>query len=515
MVEIILPSTAPFEVRLARLLKIIISFLLLYPIVWLKGSEYEDSELALHHFMQGEFLMNQGNYSLAILEFQDAIDLDPNASTIHVSIAEAYLKLGKVKRSKSHLEIAIDLNPEEYEALEILGEIYVKSKDYKNAQLTFEKLHEINPSELDYIFALADLAKIRKEWDTAIEYYIEGYKINSEAINGLEQALQISIAVNNFNKAEEICELLLNEEPKNVKVIQTLVDLSLFNSNFDLSLKMLDKLEKINGVSIQTAIQKSVIYQEIQNQEEALNVLLKLDETDRGNIDILDRIVNLLIEQKNNLQASTYNKEIIKNYPEDPRGYINKAIIAMGDKNPEDAVKSLSPYVEKFTKNFTFQYLIGTAYYQLKDYKNSKTYLKNALEIYPLSKNTKHNLALIYDATGEWEESDKLYLELISNDSTDAQAYNNYAYSLVERNENIEFALELAKNAIRLEPKSAAYLDTIGWIYFKLSKLDKALFYIRESIGIDSNNVTIREHYDEIIRVRNKKNVEESRQVGN
>ena len=53
--------------------------------------------------------------------------------------------------------------------------------------------------------------------------------------------------------------------------------------------------------------------------------------------------MNLFIEQKNNLQASTYNKEIIKNFPEDPRGYINNAIIAMGDKNPEDAVKSLSP----------------------------------------------------------------------------------------------------------------------------------------------------------------------------
>ena len=29
-----------------------------------------NKELALNHFMQGEFLMNQGNYALAILEFQ-------------------------------------------------------------------------------------------------------------------------------------------------------------------------------------------------------------------------------------------------------------------------------------------------------------------------------------------------------------------------------------------------------------------------------------------------------------
>ena len=202
--------------------KIIIFLFLALSLEELKGSEFEDSEIALHHFMQGEFLMNQGNYSLAILEFQDAIDLDPNASTIHVSIAEAYLKLGKTKRSKSHLLIAIDLNPEEYEALEILGELYIKNKDYKNAQLTFEKLNNLIPSNLDYIFALADLARIQKEWDLAIQYYIEGYNINSMATNGLEQALQISIAINNFKKAEEICELLLGEQPENIKIIQTL-----------------------------------------------------------------------------------------------------------------------------------------------------------------------------------------------------------------------------------------------------------------------------------------------------
>ena len=137
------------------------------------------------------------------------------------------------------------------------------------------------------------------------------------------------------------------------------------------------------------------------------------------------------------------------------------------------------------------------------------------MQIYPQSKNTKHNLALIYDSTGEWDKSDKLYMELISNDSTDAQAYNNYAYSLVEREENIEFALELAKNAIRLEPKSAAYLDTLGWIYYKLSQYDEAFFYISESIGLDSNNVTIKEHFDEIIKVKAEKNIKEPQQVGN
>ena len=142
-------------------------------------------------------------------------------------------------------------------------------------------------------------------------------------------------------------------------------------------------------------------------------------------------------------------------------------------------------------------------------------HLSKALAIYPQSRNTKHNLALIYDSTGDWVESDKLYIDLISTDSTDAQAYNNYAYSLVERDRDFEFALELAQNAIRLEPKSAAYLDTIGWIYFKMNNFDEALRYIRESLNIDSSNETIQEHLNEIIKVKAKENGQVIQQAEN
>ena len=130
--------------------------------------------------------------------------------------------------------------------------------------------------------------------------------------------------------------------------------------------------------------------------------------------------------------------------------------------------------------------------------------MSNALEIFPNSRNTKHNLALIYDIKNEWKKSDQLYLELIDSDSSDAQAFNNYAYSLVERNENIEFALELSKSAISISPASAPYLDTIGWIYFKMNKFDEAIKYIKDSLSIDKNNPIIREHLDKVIKAKSE-----------
>ena len=476
--------------------------LFLYPFWFLNADTESDKELALHHFMQGEFLMNQGNYALAVLEFQDAIDLDPNAATIHVSIADAYRRLGKAKRTEDHLRIALDLDPEETEAREMLGQLFFTQKNYLEAQSVFKELNQSDPDNLDYIYTLADLARIQKNWDLAIDYYIEGYEVNSMAIEGLEQALQIAMTTNTFDRAEEVCTLLLEDDPDNIKLLETMRDLTLFSQNYELALNAVERIEKLQGSTPELLIQKSALYEELNNSDLALRIMYEAFSQDSLNVDILHRLVSLLMDEEENEQAVLYNQRIIDHFPDDPRGFINNAVMALSGKKPEEAILALSPHSDRFYQDFTVQYLLGTAYYQFKDYGNAKIHLAQALSIYPQSQNTKHNLALIYDSTGEWDESDKLYLELITTDSTDAQAFNNYAYSLVERGKDFEFALELAQNAIRLEPKSAAYLDTIGWIYFKMDRFEEAMQYIRESLSIDSGNTTIQEHLDKIIKLK-------------
>ena len=123
------------QIKMTNQFKINILCIIFSSHFFINADVINSNELALHHFMQGEFLMNQGNYALAILEFQDAIELDPNASTIHVSIADGYRRLGKVKRTEDHLQIALDLDPEEKEAREMLGQLYLTQKKKPSVSL--------------------------------------------------------------------------------------------------------------------------------------------------------------------------------------------------------------------------------------------------------------------------------------------------------------------------------------------------------------------------------------------
>ena len=52
--------------------KLVSSFIFIYFmfLTSLGANEKNNKDLAIHHFMQGEFLLNQGNYALAVLEFR-------------------------------------------------------------------------------------------------------------------------------------------------------------------------------------------------------------------------------------------------------------------------------------------------------------------------------------------------------------------------------------------------------------------------------------------------------------
>ena len=234
------------------------------------------------------------------------------------------------------------------------------------------------------------------------------------AVKGLEQALQISLATNKFERAEEICDLLLEEEPENEKYLETLRDLALFDNDFEKALKTIQILETTRGSTIELLIQKSALYEELDDSENALKEILKAFGRDSLNSDVLNRLVNLLLNDKQIDRAENYNQLLIEKFPDDVRGFINTGFLALNRNKPEDAIVALSSCVEKFPNEFTVHYLLGTSYYQVKDYGNAEVYLLQALGIFPDSRNTKHNLALIYDQIGEWSKSDELYLDPVS-----------------------------------------------------------------------------------------------------
>jgi len=65
-----------------------------------------------------------------------------------------------------------------------------------------------------------------------------------------------------------------------------------------------------------------------------------------------------------------------------------------------------------------------------------------------------------------------------------AMTLNAYGYTLADRTERFREAEKLIRRALKLEPESAAIIDSLGWVLFKLGRLDEALAELERSLGM-------------------------------
>jgi tetratricopeptide (TPR) repeat protein len=73
---------------------------------------------------------------------------------------------------------------------------------------------------------------------------------------------------------------------------------------------------------------------------------------------------------------------------------------------------------------------------------------------------------------------------LLSIDPENAQALNALGYTLADRTDRHQEALDYIRRAIAKQPDDAAFLDSMGWVQYRLGNFDEALRYLRRAFEL-------------------------------
>lgn len=114
-------------------------------------------------------------------------------------------------------------------------------------------------------------------------------------------------------------------------------------------------------------------------------------------------------------------------------------------------------------------------------------------------------LATARQTSGEFQAAEDILRNLLKQSPTNPIALNNLGYFLLERNEKIEEAVTLIRQAVEIDPTNSSYLDSLGWAYYKLGKLSEAELYLKEAVNNDSGSATIYEHLGDVYQKQGKK----------
>ncbi|MEO8417698.1 MAG: tetratricopeptide repeat protein [Methylophilaceae bacterium] len=118
---------------------------------------------------------------------------------------------------------------------------------------------------------------------------------------------------------------------------------------------------------------------------------------------------------------------------------------------------------------------------QAKRYQDAYDLLDNAVTHLPNTPEIVYDYAMTAERVQRLDVMERELRKLIQLKPDFAQAYNALGYTLADRNIKLEEARKLIEKALTLSPNDYFILDSMGWVEYRLGKLDKAADYLRRA----------------------------------
>lgn len=104
-------------------------------------------------------------------------------------------------------------------------------------------------------------------------------------------------------------------------------------------------------------------------------------------------------------------------------------------------------------------------------------------------------VAALHEAAGQVAEAEALFRRLIAETPTDAVALNYLGYMLGDRGQRLPEALALVDRALAVEPDNPSYLDSRGWILFRMKRVTDAEAALRRAAAALPANSVVQAHH--------------------
>jgi len=454
------------------------------------------------------FSTNKQNDSAAFC-FEKVIKLDSTDSGGYFNLAEQ-LEATKPSESLKLYRKVIDMIGPEWGVLIKIADLNERLGNVKETIKTIEDLLDINPSSLELKKMLIESYIKNDNNDKAFEQIEEAMISNPEDVDLINYKGELLLSSLKYKEAAELYYTLAESDQvpnqKKIEIGQRFFGLAdKDSSNLDYAYNIFSKI-KTDSVDWELPAYLGEILLKEKKDSLAIEQFKLAAKLADWNPQLWVRLGGLLFDTGHYTQVVDLMKDVADKFPNDYAINLIYGLSLSQENNPADASKYLYNAVKINPNDLMALSAYGFNLNQLKKDEEAVTYLEKALIIAPDDIQTIGVLAMIYENRKQYSISDSLYQKALSLDAENILIMNNYAYSLSNRGIKLDESLEMSRKTVEKEPENSSYLDTLGWIYFKVGNYKEAEFYIKRAIEKDKNNATLLDHLGDVLFKKGEKN---------
>ncbi|MGH9328288.1 MAG: tetratricopeptide repeat protein [Terriglobia bacterium] len=481
----------------------------------------------------------------AIGEYEAIIRTDPSDTRSTIMLGRLYGLDNQAAKAEETFKKVLANNPDSTTALNYLGKLYIDQEQYPAAISFLEKIPQAQrgPSTLgmlglaysetgDYTHAVAD-------FKAALEMDPENVDVRHQYADALMRSGNIKEARSEFEK-------VLQVNPQDGTAYLRLAQIDQAAGNFDAAGKELSQAGKLLPGDLEVAFQEALLQNALGNSDKASQILERLlaqtksanghysggDASNRATF--LERLGLIYRSQEKYDQAITTFRQIIDlGEAQAPRGEGLVVETLRLEGKPQQALQEATNALAKYPKSRSLILLHATllgeqghvneavnrlrdllktsgghdaqvelaivqVYSQAKRYRAAQAVLEKLLQQPDLSSSNRETaqffLGSVYEREKKYDLAERQFKSVLAADPLNSAAFNYLGYMMADRGVKLDQSVEYIKKALQLEPNNAAYLDSLGWAYYKMARYDLARSPLEKAAKLLSNDPTVLEH---------------------
>jgi tetratricopeptide (TPR) repeat protein len=484
---------------------------------------------------------------LAIEQYEQIVKIEPTSVDDHLLLGRLYHLNNDLGKAENEWKTAVKLDPNSEEAITQLSVLYGEEGDTTHALKVLTEVPESARSAKLYS-ALGSTYEQLKRYKDAIDAFrhaIELDRDNLDAIRGLAENL---LNDGQTDAALEQFKVIADANPEDAQTYVRMAEIYRRQGKYDLALETLKKAESMAPDALQVPYNMAAVYQSQGRYDDAAKIfqdLIKKTEKSDNSYNKADRdnralfiehlgsvyrdqenyqaaveafrkmlslgeenaergyeeIIDTYRDAKQWAQATAAAKEAVQKLPNDHslRMILDSQIADAGD--PDKALADVRSLANGSPDDHEVYVTLATMNMRLKRWNDASSALDKAE---PLSSKPEEKEYIAYlrgsiqEHQKNYDEAEAQFRKILAANPQSGATLNYLGYMNVDRGVRLEEALALIKAAVQLEPNNGAYLDSLGWAYFKLGKYDLAEENLTKALQHMGSDPTVQDHLGDL-----------------
>ncbi len=455
-------------------------------------------------------LLQMAKNEEAITWLDKYLSLYPKATGSRMLLAKVFIRLSQFDEAAAQYRLIHEQNPDDHSSLILLSEMYLSLNRFVDAEKTLYGVLDGDDHTYGAHLLLGQTYRSQKKFEKSLQHY-ELALAENWSIDLLLEIADLFVEQQMYERALEQYEKILKVEEDNDKARASKVHVYLLQKKHDQALVELNKLRESSEKPSRVDLAIAKIYINMNHRDKAIPVLKEILEQEEnaearfllGFLYFQKELYSEALDELGMISVSTVNfRESV---------YLRVRIYRVL-KKIDQAVALLEQAISKEDGHSVDMFIMLAVLYQQQDQiELSHVAFAKGIKMYPDDIKLLYEYGLFLDSNGKQSDAIVVMKKVIRKKNDHAAALNYVGYTWADKGKNLEKALEYISKAVKLKPDNGYIRDSLGWVFFRLGRLDDALAELQKAVKLSADDPAIFEHLGDVFQKMGK--VEESLQA--